>query len=225
MSFQTCKTFIHFLNEIKIFMMKSKIFLTLHRQQCKLNVPKPITIARTSVKLMRVLSSELSQDAAHTCHPSAALIRRTLRRERHAHRWPSGWGEQCWLDQQGERPITELWGAEKLGRSDGSGMLIGDPLVEGSSASSTDGEPWRAENSFLGMRGTQLPMRSSRAENSLLRVRPITSSGEWRTHSSEWEGTPPLRRERQAQPWALESGELIPQNERELPAQQGAACS
>ncbi len=42
---------------------------------------------------------------------------------------------------------------EKLGRSDGSGMLIGDPLVEGSSASSTDGEPWRAENSFLGMRG------------------------------------------------------------------------
>ncbi len=71
------------------------------------------------------------------------------------------------------------------GRSEGSGMLIGDPLVEGSSASSTDGEPWRAENSFLGMRGTQLPMRSSRAENSLLRVRPITSSGEWRTHSSE----------------------------------------
>ncbi len=94
-------------------------------------------------------------------------------------------GRKCWLDQQGERPITELWGAEKLGRSDGSGMLIGDPLVEGSSASSTDGEPWRAENSFLGMRGTQLPMRSSRAENSLLRVRPITSSGEWRTHSSE----------------------------------------
>ncbi len=43
-------------------------------------------------------------------------------------------------------------------------MLIGDPLVEGSSVSSTDGEPWRAENSFLGMRGTQLPKRSSRAE-------------------------------------------------------------
>ncbi len=117
---------------------------------------------------------------------------------------------------EGSGTITELWGAEKLGRSEGSGMIIGDPLVEGSSASSTDGELWRAENSFLGMRGTQLPMRSSRAENSLLRVRPITSSGEWRTHSSEWEGTPPLRRERQAQPWALESGELIPQNEREL---------
>ncbi len=122
----------------------------------------------------------------------------------------------------GERPITELWGAEKLGRSDGSGMLIGDPLVEGSSASSTDGELWRAENSFLRMRETQLPMRSSRAENSLLRVRPITSSGEWRTHSSEWEGTPPLRRERQAPSWALESGELIPQNERELRRSEGS---
>ncbi len=86
---------------------------------------------------------------------------------------------------EGSGTITELWGAEKLGRSEGSGMLIGDPLVEGSSANSTDGELWRAENSFLGMRGTPLPMRSSRAENSLLRVRPITSSGEWRTHSSE----------------------------------------
>ncbi len=50
-------------------------------------------------------------------------------------------------------------------------MLIGDPLVEGSSASSTDGELWRAENLFLRMRGTQLPMSSSRAENSLLRMR------------------------------------------------------
>ncbi len=143
-----------------------------------------------------------------TTHSSEWEGTQTLRRERQAHRWPSGWGEQCWLDQQGERPITELWGAEKLGRSEGSGMLIGDPLVEGSSASSTDGEPWRAENSFLGMRGTQLPMRSSRAENSLLRVRPIflrmrrhsaaqkgaasptMSSGERGTHSSEWEGTP-----------------------------------
>ncbi len=28
-------------------------------------------------------------------------------------------------------------------------MLIGDPLGEGSSASSTDNELWRAENSFL----------------------------------------------------------------------------
>ncbi len=158
-----------------------------------------------------------------TTHSSEWEGTQTPRRERHAHRWPSGWGEQCWLDQQGERPITELWGAEKLGRSEGSGLLIGDPPVEGSSASSTDGEPWRAENSFLGMRGTQLPMRSSRAENSFLRMRgklrrsagsgmlkddplmrgvmlalPVTSSGERRTHSSEWEGTQTLSRERHA---------------------------
>ncbi len=40
-----------------------------------------------------------------------------------------------------------------LGRSEGSGMLIGDPLGEGSNVSSTDNELWRAENSFLRMRG------------------------------------------------------------------------
>ncbi len=32
-------------------------------------------------------------------------------------------------------------------------MLIGDPLGEGSNASSTDNELWRAEKSFWGMRG------------------------------------------------------------------------
>ncbi len=117
--------------------------------------------------------------------------------------------------QKGAALSQSSGGAEKLGRSEGSGMLIGDPLVEGSSASSTDGELWRAENSFLGMRGTPLPMRSSRAENSLLRVRPITSSGEWRTHSSEWKA---LRRsEGSGKPnHELWSGQLIPQNEREL---------
>ncbi len=41
----------------------------------------------------------------------------------------------------------------ELRRSEGSGMLIGDPLGEGSNASSTDNELWRAENSFLRMRG------------------------------------------------------------------------
>ncbi len=38
-------------------------------------------------------------------------------------------------------------------RSEGSGMLIGDPLSEGSNASSTNSELWRAENSFW--EGTQ----------------------------------------------------------------------
>ncbi len=37
--------------------------------------------------------------------------------------------------------------------SEGSGMLIGDPLSEASSASSTDNELWRVENLFLIMRG------------------------------------------------------------------------
>ncbi len=37
--------------------------------------------------------------------------------------------------------------------SEGSGMLIGDLYCEGSSASSTNQELWRAENSFLRMRG------------------------------------------------------------------------
>ncbi len=32
-------------------------------------------------------------------------------------------------------------------------MLIGDPLGEGSTAISTDNKLWRAENSFLRMRG------------------------------------------------------------------------
>ncbi len=41
----------------------------------------------------------------------------------------------------------------KLGRPEGSGMLIGDPLGEGSNAGSTDNELWRAENSFFRMRG------------------------------------------------------------------------
>ncbi len=37
--------------------------------------------------------------------------------------------------------------------SKGSDMLIGDPLGEGSNASSTNSEIWRVENSFLKMRG------------------------------------------------------------------------
>ncbi len=41
----------------------------------------------------------------------------------------------------------------KLRRSDGSGMLIGDPLGEGSKVSSTDSKLWRAEHSFPKMRG------------------------------------------------------------------------
>ncbi len=76
-----------------------------------------------------------------------------LRRERHAHRWPSKVRGARLARPTGERPITELWGAEKLRCSEGSGMLIGDPLGKGSNASSTDSELWRVENSYLRMRG------------------------------------------------------------------------
>ncbi len=41
----------------------------------------------------------------------------------------------------------------ELRRSERSGMLIGDPLGEGSNASSTDSELWGAENSSFRMRG------------------------------------------------------------------------
>ncbi len=41
----------------------------------------------------------------------------------------------------------------ELRRSEGGGMLIGDPLGEGSNASSTEGELWGAENSSFRMRG------------------------------------------------------------------------
>ncbi len=43
--------------------------------------------------------------------------------------------------------------ARPIRSSEESGMLIGAPLGEGSTASSTDNELWRAENSFLRMRG------------------------------------------------------------------------
>ncbi len=88
-----------------------------------------------------------------------------LRRERHAHRWPSGWGEQCWLYQQRALGSGTLIPRNEwtFRRSEGSGILIGNPL----------------------MRGVMLAL-------------PITSSGERRTHSSEWEGTQTLSRERHA---------------------------
>ncbi len=121
----------------------------------------------------------------------------TVRRERHAHRWPSRWGEQCQLYRQRALESGELipQNERKLRRSEGSGMLIGDPLCEGSNASSTDNELWRAENSFLRMRGNSDAQKGAACSQVTLYVRgamlalPTTSSGERRTHSSEWEGT------------------------------------
>ncbi len=97
-----------------------------------------------------------------------------LRREQHAHRWPSGWGEQCGLYQQRALGSGKLIPRNEwtFRRSEGSSILIGDPLIRGA-----------------------------------MLAPPITSSGEWRTHSSEWEGTQTLRRERQAHWWPSRWGE------------------
>ncbi len=68
------------------------------------------------------------------------MLARPTKRETH-HR-ALGSGEKLIL--QNERGLR---------RSEGSGMLISDPLGEGSNASSTDSELWRAEKSTLRMRG------------------------------------------------------------------------
>ncbi len=54
-----------------------------------------------------------------------------LRREWHAHRWPSGWGEQCWLYQQRALGSGKLIPRNEwtFRRSEGSGILIGNPLI------------------------------------------------------------------------------------------------
>ncbi len=54
-----------------------------------------------------------------------------LRRERHAHRWPSGWGEQCWLYQQRALGSGTLIPRNEwtFRCSEGSGILIGNPLI------------------------------------------------------------------------------------------------
>ncbi len=85
----------------------------------------------------------------------------TLRRVRHAHRWPS-MVRGAMLARPTRRATYHraLWSRElipqnerELRRSEGSGMLIGDPLCEGGNASSTNKELWRAKNSFLRMSG------------------------------------------------------------------------
>ncbi len=87
-------------------------------------------------------------------------------------------------------------------RSEGSGMLIGDPLSEGSSASSTNRRPitelWGAEYSLYRVRGTQTFSRERLAHR-------------W---SSIAKGAMLARPSRRANYHrALRSGKLIPQNE------------
>ncbi len=73
--------------------------------------------------------------------------------ERHAHRLPS-----TVRGAMLARPARRVTYHRALGsgetRSEGSSMLIDDPLGEESNVSSTDSELWRVENSFLRMRGS-----------------------------------------------------------------------
>ncbi len=55
MSFQTCKTFVHFQTQIKIFLLKSESFLTLHTQQTKM-FPGPETQNKDIGKIVHVTS-------------------------------------------------------------------------------------------------------------------------------------------------------------------------
>ncbi len=60
------------------------------------------------------------------------------RREPHAHRGPSmvRGARLCRPTRRAENSFVRMRG--KLRRSEGSGMLVGDPLSEGSNASSTN---------------------------------------------------------------------------------------
>ncbi len=76
--------------------------------------------------------------------------------------------------------LSELWRVEKFRCSDGSGMLIGDPLGEGSNASSTNSELWRAENSSFRMRAQMLRLYHSFYSSSSKASDLLPSSGERR---------------------------------------------
>ncbi len=89
----------------------------------------------------------------------------TFSRERLAHRWPSI-ARGAMLARPSRRAnyhralrSGKLIPQNELRRSEGSGMLIGDPLSEGSNTSSTNSELWRAENSFW--EGTQTLRRGA----------------------------------------------------------------
>ncbi len=120
------------------------------------------TFKNTAHKSVFRTDSELSE---RRTHPSKWEGTQTHRRERHAHRWHS-MVKGAMLAQPTRRATYRraLGSGElipqkerKLRRSEGSGMLIGDPLGEGSSASSTNEELWRAENSFLRVRELRCP--------------------------------------------------------------------
>ncbi len=117
----------------------------------------------------------------------------TLRRERHSHRWPSmvrgamlarPTRRATYHRALGSRELIPQ-NERELRRSEGSGMLIGDPPM---------------------VRGAVL-------------ARPSMSSWERRTHSSEWEGTHTLRRERHAHRWpSMVRGAMLARPTRSAPS-------
>ncbi len=65
-----------------------------------------------------------------------------LRRERHAHRLPSMVRRAMLARPTRRATYHRTLESGELRRSEKSGMLIGDPLGEGSNASSTNNELW-----------------------------------------------------------------------------------
>ncbi len=108
-----------------------------------------------------VLALPMRSSGEQRTHSSEWEGTQTPRRERHTHRWPSMvWGAML---AQPTRRVTYQrapgsWelipqNERELRCSEGSGMLIGDPLGEGSNASSTESKLWGAENSSFRMKG------------------------------------------------------------------------
>ncbi len=139
-----------------------------------------------------------------TIHSSEWEGTQTLRRERHAHKWPSMMrGAMLARPTKRETYHRALRSGEKLilqnerglRRSEGSGMLISDPLGEGSNASFTDSELWRAEKSTLRMRGNSDAQKGAACSKMTLLVRgatlALTDSELWRAEDSflRWEET------------------------------------
>ncbi len=102
----------------------------------------------------------------------------TLRRERHAHRWPSMM--RGVMLSRPTRRATYHWTLEsgELRRSTRSGMLIGDPLGEGENASSTKNELW-LQRERLAHRWPSRWGEIWGAENSFLRMRVYSDAQEW----------------------------------------------
>ncbi len=92
------------------------------------------------------------------------------------------WYYVLWI---GSGELLIPWSERGLRCSDGSGMLIGDPLGEGSNASSTNSELWRAEKSSFRMRAQTLGLYLSFYSSSSKASDLLPSSGERRNSDTQ----------------------------------------